>query len=115
MSIPCYHHLGQISHGIGARLKHIKKEELTPGSIPFILSPWIFQKAKPLTINLNSFHYGVSMTFDYAFAFSTTVEGEYSCSASEEKLLVDFENLFIPKVLLVKYVGAVKLSCDTSS
>ena len=53
------------------------------------------------------------MPFVDAFPITTTIEN--ASSASEKKILVDFEKLLFPEVIFVENIGAEDLSCYTTS
>jgi hypothetical protein len=88
--------------------------ELTPWTSPFTLTPRISQKTKPLPIHLDSSHDRICMAFIDPFAISPGAPKDASC-ASEEKVLVDLQELFLPKVFLVENVSAEDLCCDAAS
>lgn len=66
-----------------------------------------------MSIDLNSSHDGVSVAFFDAFAFTPTFED--TCGAAKEELLVDFEKLVLPEVLLVEDICSEELACYAAS
>jgi hypothetical protein len=73
---------------------------LTPWAFPLALAPWILEEHKPFAFHFNSSHDGVGVKLDDTFALSPAT-APHAGGTAEEKLLIDFEELFFPEVLLV--------------
>jgi len=86
----------------------------TPSSFPFISPPRVPQETQSLSINLDSFKDGVGMSLDNTLPLSPHAPKDPS-SATEKKLFVDFQKLFLPEVLLVEDIRTKDFSRDTPS
>jgi hypothetical protein len=84
-----------------------------PRPSPFPFAPWILDEKKALAVDFYGSHDGIGVSFFDAFAVAPSAEK--ASSTAEEKLVIYFEEFFLPEIFLVQNISGEEFCCDTAS